>query len=204
MTRIQLWTVTLSCVLIAFFSGCRSMTPAVNYYFLTPLSAGPFASVNSDGIRDMRVGILPIELPGYINRAQMVKRIGVNRMAVSSLNRWADYPDRMIQRVIGENLQLLLAEARIYSAPWPVGLQPDIVVDFSFFELIGTDDKKIRLSVVWTIRAKDDPAAVLSRRTSLSEKMPGSGFEDLAAAHSQVLTTLCRDVAHALNGFSAQ
>ena len=198
MTRFSLCAVAFSCALITTLSGCRSATPPVTYYIINPITAGSVSSAEADGQRTMTVGIRPVELPGYIIRRQMVKRTGQNQLEISSYHRWADYPDRMVQRVLAENLQLLMTDARIYGAPWPVGLKPDVVLDFSFLELIGTTDKKMLLSAVWTITGKGAPLAVQSHRTALPATIPGTGFDDLAAAHSRALEALCREVAESL------
>lgn len=199
MNRLSMWTVAFSCALIIGFSGCRSFTPSVTYYLLNPVIAGQGSPTESEGDRTMTVGIRPIGLPGYVNRVQMVRRIGQNQLEVSSFHRWADYPDRMIQRVLGENLQILMADARVYSAPWPAGLEPDVTVDFTFLELIGSTEKSMLLSALWTITGKGDPWP--SHRTTLSETMTGTGFDDLATAHSRALEALCREVADALSDF---
>lgn len=202
MNRQSLWTVAFSCALIIGFSGCRSFTPSVTFYLLNPVSAGPSSLTEAEGERAMTVGIRPIGLPGYVNRVQMVRRTGRNQLEVSSFHRWADYPDRMIQRVLGENLQILMPGARVFSAPWPAGLKPDVTVDFTFFELIGTTEKTMLLNALWTITGKGDPLP--SHRTILSETMTGTGFGDLAAAHSRALEALCREVADVLSDFPIQ
>ncbi len=199
MNRLSLWSLAFSCSLIIVFSGCRSITPSVSYYILNPLTDTSMSPADADGNRSKTIGVNPIELPGYLNRVQMVQRTGPNQLEVSSRHRWADFPDRMIQRVLGENLQMLMADARVYSAPWPAGLKPDITVDVIFLELIGTTDKKMLLSAVWTITGSGDPSP--SHRTTLSETITGAGFDDLAAAHSRVLEVLCRKVADTLSGF---
>jgi uncharacterized lipoprotein YmbA len=199
MNRLSLWPLALSCALIILFAGCRSVTPPVSYYILNPVTEGPMSPAGADGNLAMTIGINPIELPGYLDRVQMVKRTGPNQLEVSSRHRWADYPDRMVQRVLGDNLQMLMADARVYSAPWPAGFKPDITVGVSFLELIGTTNKTMLLNAVWIITVDGDPSP--SYRTTLSEAISGAGFEDLAAAHSHVLETLSRDIAERLRGF---
>ena len=201
MNRLSLWTFAFSCALIIAFSGCRSITPSLSYYILNPLTDVSISPVDESGKRAKTVGVRPIELPGYLGRVQMVKRTGQNRLEASSQHRWADYPDRMIQRVLGDNLQMLTADARVYSAPWPVGVKPDVTVDVAFLELIGTTDKKMLLSAVWTITGNGDSS---SHRTTLAETISGAGFDDLAAAHSRVLEALCREIAEVLKGFPGQ
>ena len=201
MSRKLLWAFVLCTTLMAGFQGCRSLTPSVTYYVISPMTAGSVSVADTDGSRAMTVGIRAVELPGYVNRTQMVKRAGQNQLEIASFHHWADYPDRMVQRVIGENLQLLMADAQVYSAPWPTGLKPDVTVDVTFLELIGTTDQAMLLSAVWTFTGKSDPAAAQFHRTALTEPMPASRFDDLAAAHSRVLEILCRKVAESLYAF---
>ncbi|WP_372681069.1 membrane integrity-associated transporter subunit PqiC [Desulfosarcina sp.] len=199
MNRLSLWTLAFICSLIISLSGCRSITPSVSYYILNPLTVTSISAAAADGERSKTVGVNPIELPGYLNRVQMVKRTGPNQLEVSSHHRWADFPDRMIQQVLGDNLQMLMSDARVYTAPWPAGLKPDVTVDVTFLELIGTTDKTMLLGAVWTITGNGDPSP--SRWTRISETITGPGFDALAAAHSRVLEAFCREVAETLNRF---
>ena len=179
-------------------SGCRSVTPPVNYYVITAVAtAPPVIAMETDG-RLMSVGLRTVELPGYAKRLHLVKRSGSNRLAIADYHRWADHPDRMVQRVIGENLQILMPAASVYSAPWPAGLKPDRVVDISLLELIGTNDTSMLLNAVWTVSDGRNPSLVRSHRTTLSHPMTGSAFADLASAHDQVLALLSQEVAASL------
>jgi uncharacterized lipoprotein YmbA len=199
MIRISIWAVTLSFFMVTVFSGCRSMTPSVTYYTLSPM-AQPSAETTATGGPAMVVGIRAVDLPGTINRTQMVTRSSPHQLEISSLHRWADYPNQLVQQTIGENLQALLPDARVVSAPWPMGLKPDVTVTFKFYELIGTTDNQVLLSAVWTITAAD-PALSGSHRLNLAEPITGKGYDALAAAHSRVLVALCRNVADTLKAF---
>ncbi len=201
MTRFMLWTTTLSWTLLVLLSGCRSITPAVTYYTINPI-AGETSIMDSDRKNITRVGIRPITLPGIISRVQMVRQVDPNRMEISAFNRWVDYPDRLVQGVLEENLTLLLPDAQVVGAPWPVGFQPDVILSIQFIRLIGTADKKVRLDVDWTVSkaVSDNDQTPLSEayRQTFIEPMSGSGFDDLAAAHSRALEVFCREVAGTL------
>lgn len=198
MTRFFPWPVIFSCVLIAAFSGCRSITPPVNYYSLSAIS-DPAGEGTAGGNRSINIGIQTVELPVYLNRTQMMTRSGLNRIEISSLHRWVNYPDRLVQQILGDNLQILIPHARVVNVPWPAGFKADITVSVHFLELIGTSDRQVLLGAVWQINAADQPSAVPSHRTILAEPMPGTGFDDLAAAHSRALAALCRTIAGTLN-----
>ena len=205
MSRLLMWTAVFSWVLMTVVSGCRSLTPAVTYYTLSsPVSMlQPSAATASDRTRTLIIGISSVELPGYMKRTQMVTRTGPHQLEVSSLHRWADYPDRMVQQALSENLQTLLPTAQVVSSPSPMGLKPDIILSFQILELIGTADKNMLLSARWTIAGERVPSSVQSHRTTLSETLSGMDFDDLAAAHGRVLDRLSREVAETLEGLPA-
>jgi uncharacterized lipoprotein YmbA len=153
-----------------------------------------------DNTQEPIIGIRPVDLPGTIDRIQMVTRSGSNQLAISSLHRWADYPNQLVQQTIGENLQSLMPDTRVVSAPWPMGLKPDVTVAVKFYDLIGTADHHVLLSALWSVTAAD-PSSMVLHRLKLTEPLKGKGYDELAAAHSRVLTLFCRKIAESLEAF---
>ena len=82
------------------------------------------------------------------------------------------------------------------SAPWPAEFQVDVTVDVQITEMIGAAGDNVRLTADWTIHGPHGAAAAYRR--SFAEPLPGSGYDDLAAAHSRVLGTFCRAIADTL------
>lgn len=187
-------------VTLISLSACRSFTPPVRYYTISSIAL-PAAGVQINGKRTVTIGIMPVELPGYIDRTQMVRRAGPNRLEVSSLHWWADYPDKLVQQVIEDDLQALMPDARIVNLPTAAGLKPDVIVTFRFLELIGTADRKMLLSAVWDTAERNAPATFRSHRIRIVQPMKNASFSELAAAHSRVLATLCRQVAESLQAY---
>lgn len=198
MIQHRLLFIVLGSVLVSFFFGCRSITPAVSYYTLRALTEEPAIGESKRTGPAPMIGIRHVTLPGSVNRTQMVKRTGSYKIKVASFHRWADYPDRMIHQLLREDLQTLLPEMHVVNAPWQVGLKPDTVLSFQFQELIGSTDNKMVLDALWTISAGKDASKILSYRTNLVRPIDGNGFDDLADAHSRVLAELSRKVAETL------
>lgn len=183
-----------SLLMISCF-GCRSITPSVSYYTMSPLTTESRIIGGGEDNPVPMIGIRSIVLPGTVDRIQMVRRTGSHQVKMESFHRWADYPDRMVQQLLRKNLQTLLPHTRVINAPWEVGLKPDITLSFQFLELIGSTDKTMMLSVVWTLADGTEVSRILSHRTDLTEPINGSGLDDLAEAHSLILGKLCREVA---------
>lgn len=195
-----LMRILIPVMLLSVVFGCRSVTPSVNHYVLNSMAVGERPSGTVDEPRSRIVAVGPIQLPGYVNRLQMVMRNGSNELEISEFHRWADYPDRLVQQVLEDNLQVLLPRARVVGYPLPAGLKPDFTVTVRFGELIGTADKKTRLRATWTVRSEGQPATERSGQTRISEPISATGFKTLAAAHSRALEKLCREIALAING----
>jgi uncharacterized lipoprotein YmbA len=199
MIRLSIYAAALGLIFVTAISGCRSIALPVIYYTLSPITEGATDTQSNNKPAGI-IGIRSVDLPGYIDRTQIVTRQGPNQLKVSSLHRWADYPDRMVQQVLVENLQMLMPDTRVVGAPWPVGLRPDLSVSFRFLELVGTADKTVLLSAVWIVAASD-PSAVAQppHRMVLEEPFNGNGYDGLAAAHSRALAALTRKVAESLS-----
>ena len=202
MIRRSIWTLAFTCLLAIVCSGCRSMTPSVTYYTLRTIPAHA-SQTSAEETSVVTIGIQPIELPGYVNRTHMTTQSSDHQLTISSLHRWADYPDRLVQEVLGKNLNVLMPQTRVVNPPWPVGLKPDISLAVQFTELIKTPDNNVLLGAGWTISGATEPTAMHSQRIILTEPVEGSGYDDLAAAHSRVLERLSRSVATTLASFIA-
>ena len=196
MMRRVMWAAGFTLWIAGTVFGCRSVTPPVIYYTLSAIPTAASDTVASGGAASV-IGIRPVDLPGTINRVQMVIRRGTNQLTISSLHRWADYPDRLVQRIIAENLQVLMPDTRIIGPPWPIGIEPMVSVSINFLELIATQDH-VLLNAMWVIDPTDPAAAARSHRLELRESMADSGFDEIAAAHSRALATLSRAVAGSL------
>lgn len=185
----------VGCMVLTVVVGCRSITPPVTYYTLSPL-VGEAPPLDGGSAPFHRIGIRSVQLPGIVNRIQMVRQRGAHRVEIASLHRWADYPDRLVQRLLDQNLSLLLPSAQVVTAPWPAGFQADATVDVQIIELIGTTSDTVRLTADWTVQRTG--AAAAAHRRSFTESLSGAGYDDLAAAHSRVLGALSRAMADTL------
>jgi len=81
-------------------SGCVSLkrTPEARFFALRPvavLSASPAPNPAHDRI----VGVLPVSLPGFIERPQLVTWSGPGEVRIDEFLRWAEPLDASVQRL---------------------------------------------------------------------------------------------------------
>src|SRR5262245_682909 len=101
-------------------AGCRSVADPTRYYVLSPtqvLDPTPATAVSSAAI-----GVGPVLIPGYLDRAQIVTRGADDEFDLSQYHRWAEPLDRGIAQVVADNLASQLGSERIAVFPWRGGV----------------------------------------------------------------------------------
>ncbi len=170
--------------------AARGMAPDA-----TPAAGEPAAT----GEVALRLG--PLTLPEYLDRPQIVTRIGPNEVRLAEFDRWAEPLKSQLIRVLGENLSLLLATDRVFSFPGACRLSTDfrVVVDITGLHIVpGTG---VSLSVRWVLE-NGGGETLLVRRSSFSHHVDSAGsggnFDNIAEAVSAAVADLSREVAAAV------
>lgn len=184
----------LTCLALVAVSGCLSSAPT-KFYLLHALE-NPAAQ--NAGTRQIVLGVGPVELPDYLNRPQIASRVTANELNFSEYSRWAEPLERCVQRVLAENMSLLLGTERIELYPWRPSLPIDYQVRVRITRFDGTAGDAAVLIADWNIRGKDGTTGLLERKTVISEKAEGGGVEGIVQAQNRALETLSREIAAAL------
>lgn len=164
-------------------------------FVLEPLAARGVASADTQPLAV--VGVLPVEVPGWIDRPQVTTRVGDSQVLADEFSRWGEPIAKGIQRVVAENLAALLPSRRVITAPW-AGYEPVVhKVDITITELARQSDGTVLLEAHWAIIGKDRTTLV-QRRSSHRSPTPAPGADGIVEASSRVLEALSREIAQAL------
>ena len=115
-------------MILASLAACAA-APENHYYLLS-----------AENSKESRSGTLPqaigvvratVILPGVSDRSQLVVRTGRHRVEVRELDRWAEPFDRMVQRVLNDDL--MSRAMSLQDRPGIVGHDRHIVVDIDQF-----------------------------------------------------------------------
>jgi uncharacterized lipoprotein YmbA len=101
--------------------GCVSLrrTPEARFFALRPVAETPPAAAAVSVADIVIVGVLPVSLPGVLDRPQLVAWSGPGEVRIDEFLRWAEPLDSSVQRVLVADLQALLPAHRVIRAPWP-------------------------------------------------------------------------------------
>ncbi len=177
-------------------TGCAG-SETVRYYVLSATLAGPSGAA----VRDIPVGVGPVELPEYLDRPQIVTRTSQNELNVADFDRWAESLKDNTIRVLAENLAMLLPSQRVSVYPWkratPVDYQ--ITVQVSRFDRMENGESVFAMR--WRV-LDGGGRELLSRISTYRETPAGSDYAATVAAMNRNLEAFSRDVAIMIEALS--
>jgi uncharacterized lipoprotein YmbA len=180
--------------LVLLVASCAS-SPPVDYYTLQAESGRGVA----DPAGAVILGIGPLEMPGYLDRPQLVTRAAGGKVFVDEYNRWAEPLSDVLPRVLTANVDQRLDSVVVVSFPFGARIRAD-------YRLAGritrfdTDQSGVAvLEVQWGVQDAEANIVLEPRRTRYTAQ--ASSRDDagaLVAALNQTLTAFSVDVANQL------
>ena len=182
-------------------SSCFGQQQPTRLYVLTPLPRAERAGPDA-GSRGMAIGVGPVELPQYTNRLQIVTGNDSYQLHPATFDEWAEPLRGNFLRILADNLSILLATDRVMLFPWkgPMAIEYQVVVDVTHF--LGEVGGETSLVALWSIVGKNGQEVLLSQKSNLREATGTQGYTALAAAMSNSLGALSRDIAAAITTLS--
>src|SRR5262249_30318055 len=118
----------LSMVLVAF-AGCAVTDPTL-YYSLGQTTTGsstagaesrvaaPGPGTRVAGAEPLSIGVGPVIVPGYLERAQIVTRSGPDRVKLATFHRWAEPLENGVARILADEIGARVPTDRVVTFPW--------------------------------------------------------------------------------------
>ncbi len=139
-----------------------------------------------------------MEIPGYLDRPQLVVRTGATRVHIHEFERWAEPLQEGVTRVVTDNLAGLLAAEQIEVYPWRSQLTIDyrLVLTLSRFE--AAVDGTATLAGWWTLYDTANRRVSVRKPVLLTASTERSEFGDMVDGQSRLLAKLCEEIAAAV------
>ncbi|MDJ0784692.1 MAG: PqiC family protein [Desulfosarcinaceae bacterium] len=194
--RSRLFLVLLS--LAVGFAACRSGPPPIVYYTLDPLPLAQTPPPQPERAIPLRIGVGPVYLPTYLDRAQIVTRSGDHTLAVNDFHRWAGPLDEEIQRVLVVSITKALPGAEVLPYPWGRRRNPTHQLGLTVQRFDGQREGAVHLRGVWQLNCRSDPGQNRSQAFDISEPVPVATMQALVAAQNRALAVLAGQMIDAL------
>jgi uncharacterized lipoprotein YmbA len=199
----------LSYVLVVVFAfsgaGCLSIPNSPVPKFYTLRSAASFGESKKFAITSKPIiGIGPVEVPEYQNRPQIVTRDKFGMLTFAQFERWGEPLDSGLERLILENLVLMLPQADFQIFPCNFSIPLDYQVIVNVVQLESQMDKDILLTVQWTIVDAKTKKMLLTKRSQIRQGINPHTYSGLTQALSRACTLLSSELAENLAMLSNQ
>ncbi len=182
-------------------------TPEARFFVLRPL-AEPATAPTPTATSGL-VGILPAQLPGYLDRPQLVTEMGSGQVRVDEYARWAEPLPAGVTSALAENLSLLLPEYRVVRYPWHASQSMRCRVSIDLRLLAPLGDGSVRLEGVWSLLPDAEEKPLVLRSVSLQRgplPVGANGVEPAKGveAMSELLADLSREIAAGIRAMPAE
>ena len=174
-------------------ASCAPTQPT-RFYTLSSVLAVPGETAAAPS-RALSIAIGTITLPEYLNRPQLVTRVGSNRVALSDFDNWIEPLQGMFARTLAENLALLLDSDDVLTLPQRRPFRPDYQVEVDVTRFDADAAGNAVLDARWWVLGARGERELHSARTTLIEPVPTGDRTAAVAALSQALGALSREIA---------
>ncbi|MEO8353937.1 MAG: PqiC family protein [Chthoniobacteraceae bacterium] len=164
-------------------------TDAERYYRLSSTGSVP-ANTNR-----FALGVGPVTLPDYIDRAELVFQSAPNRFEAPYEHRWAGNLRDGFTQVVGIDLARELGTGNLHTYPWEPGTLLRYQVPITVRKFHAESGKLAVLEVGWTVNDGRTRETLVRRAETFSEPIQGDGYEPIVAAQSRLVAKLARAIA---------
>ena len=199
--RLLAWLASVG--VAAALAGCVSLkrTPEARFFVLRPIAEAPPAT-DTPAAAGL-VGLLPVVLPGYIDRPQLVSWVAPGELRIDEYVRWAEPLDAGVARTLAANLQVLLPESRVIRSPWPSAARVRCRVRVELQRFGPQTSGEVRLEGRFALLPPDGERPLVARPVAFTRgphAVSPAGLDPMASveAMSDLLEDLAREVAAAV------
>lgn len=187
-------------VALFLFSGCASSKPS-RFYALSSMETTQDVRKKVVAEQQVVIGLDLVAIPGYLDRPQIVTIDNRNELHISEFDRWAGPLRENVERVLLENLSILLSgePVSVISERRGIPLHYRLVVNVTRLDAVREGNVELRAQ--WTL-VGDDRQQILVRESSVREHIEGKDCSARVSAMSRSLGKLSQDIAEEIKSVS--
>jgi uncharacterized lipoprotein YmbA len=208
-TRARLVVAAVTAAVVVGLAGCVSLkrTPEARFFVLRSLVDPPEAPLASTRPGSV-VGLLPVRVPGHLERPQLVTWAGPGELRIDEYLRWAEPIDAGVARTLAENLDALLPAHPVIRSPWAAAVTPFCRVRVDLRVFGPQENGEVRLEGSWVILPGKGDRPLVYRSMGQRRPLPAvaSGGDPAAGveAMSALLADLAKEIAAAIGTLPAE
>jgi len=176
-------------ILVALLAGCAT-TPESQFYVLQPRGWKAPAPKAVPG-KPATIGLLPVTLPDYLDRPQIVTGKGSVGIHVAEFHRWGEPLGSGVARVLCDTLKTCLTPHTVLAFPWG-DTRPDLQIKISVNTFIATPGAKATLVADCRLIDREGNGTL---HTFSTERPAGTDYTSIVQTMSALVDDLGRMLA---------
>lgn len=180
-------------LLVLLVSGCGS-SPDSRFYTLSALPREASSTAAAQGNATVSVKVGPVTIPDTLDQSQIVTRSGPNELHLNEFNRWGGDLQTDFQRILGENISILLPTDHVVLYQEIILSPVDFQVIVNVREFDGRLGGMVTLNADWSVVKVGNEKSVVERKSVLHDHTDSSDFQGYVAAQSRLLAMLSRQI----------
>ena len=175
--------------------GCQKHTPPVSFYALTPITKSEVVPDSEHTLKDITIGIGPINFPRTLQRPQIVTRPSANRLDVSEFHRWGGDLKQDFLNVLIQNISMMVGSNQVFKYPWSNTVEPKYRITLDVNQFDGRLGKSVLLNTIWEIK-QGNPGSEKTeiKRSIIEQPVSGDDYNALVEAKSRALKMLSIEI----------
>ena len=184
-------------------AGCAQQSQPSSFYVLSYDQRQDQAGSTTTMRQGIALVVGPVELPGYLDRPQIVTRASGNQLEIEEFDRWGGRLQENFTAVLVEVLSAELETDRIAAHPSSSPLRVDFQVTVNVTKFDTDEAGRSILEARWSIVDARRQTVLVTARSVLRQDIaatpgvvgPSVDYHALAAAMSRNVAALGREVA---------
>lgn len=173
-------------------------SPSTRFYLLESTPTAMASSGQGGGLADTSLGIGPVTIPSYLDRPNLVTRLGANELRIDEFLQWAEPLRVNILRVIEENVAMLTGAKHIHTYPLTRSAVIDYQISLDVLRFDADTAGTVTLKSVWRIVSPVGRQQLMERRATIVTPSGGTDTIDVVDAMNKALAALSQEMVNAL------
>jgi uncharacterized lipoprotein YmbA len=176
---------------LMLLAGCGAAPTTVQYYVIDPIAVTEVVDLEGRSVQ-----VLDLKLPQYLERFQLSRRVGDNRLMFESNQQWGENLRKNLYRTLARNLSGLLGTADLGTPISRSMAQPDYVIRVSLEAFEQGADGRVQLAARYQVSKGD--VLVTKDFESRVERDSGDRFSIMVADMRDLFGELSMDIAETI------
>ena len=207
--EMQIWRPAAAVALTALLSGCAAQVAEPVLYVLR--SGVPAGQTLPGDIAAPATGrtrwqlMAPVRVPEYLDQPGLLLPLGQNGVAPAAAQRWAEPLSQSVPRLLGQDLEALVGNDRMWLGPAARGLPLNGQLRVELLALdVQPGGREVQLQARWSTAPAEEPSQAgqaqpaQSHQVTLRATSAGPDTDSLVSAHRNALWQLAQAIAKTL------